>query len=296
MRIKLPLVAATMACVFGLPRAFAFPADPPSVDELIRRASRAVADDDTDQAFALLDDAVRLAGRDDPTPLILRGRLHYRRRNFSQSVADYTAAMDISEPTASTFDARGAARFCSGEIDAAITDFDSAIKLEPLRRAGHWQRGIAYYYAGEFQKGKLQFEGYQTVDQNDVENAVWCFMCMAREIGVDRARDAMLEIGPDRRVPMRQVYDLYAGTATIDDVFTAVGNAAKTDDAKNSALFYAHLYVGIYHDLVGEKTKAIDHLRRAVDDYEMAHYMYDVARIHLDTLRTPARAAASSSE
>ena len=45
--------------------------------------------------------------------------------------------------------------------------------LRPDQEPAHWKRGISYYYAGRFDEGRKQFEGYQTVDDNDVENAVW---------------------------------------------------------------------------------------------------------------------------
>lgn len=56
--------------------------------------------------------------------------------------------------------------------------------------------------------------------------------------------------------------------------------AAKADNE----LFYAHLYVGIYFDLLGDKEQALDHLNRATEDYRISHYMWDVARVHRDLL------------
>ena len=99
---------------------------------------------------------------------------------------------------------------------------------------------------------------------------------MARKDGIAKARTAILKIGDDRRVPMRQVYDLYKGELKVDDVM----KAAKA----NNELFYAHLYVGIYHDLLNEKQKAFEHLNKATEDYRIGHYMWDVARIHRDLL------------
>ena len=101
-------------------------------------------------------------------------------------------------------------------------------------------------------------------------------MCMARKDGIDKARKAILKIGNDKRVPMRQVYDLFKGDLKTDDVL----KAAKTDPQ----LFYAHLYVGIYFDLLGDKKQALAHLNKAADDYRIEHYMGDVARIHRDLL------------
>jgi lipoprotein NlpI len=170
----------------------------------------------------------------------------------------------------------GIENFKKGKIKESIDDFDRYIELKPSAKASHWQRGISYYYAGRYDEGRKQFEGYQEYDSNDVENAVWRFMCMARKDGVDSARKAILKIGDDKRVPMRQVYDLFKGDLKTEDVL----KAAKA----NNERFYAHLYVGIYHDLLNEKKAALEHLNKATEEYRIGHYMWDVARIHRDLL------------
>jgi len=70
--------------------------------------------------------------------------------------------------------------------------------------------GITCYYAGKFDEGKKQFEGYEQVDTNDVENAVWRYLCMAKSVGVEKARAQILKIGRDKRKPMMEVYALFA--------------------------------------------------------------------------------------
>ena len=55
--------------------------------------------------------------------------------------------------------------------------------------------------------------------------------------------------------------------------------------AKNSQLFYAHLYLGIWFDLLGERAKALGHLNKAADEHRIGHYMWDVARVHRDRLK-----------
>ena len=101
----------------------------------------------------------------------------------------------------------------AGQIKRSIDDFDRFVELKPQQEPHHWKRGISYYYAGRYDDGRRQFEGYQTVDDNDVENAVWRYLCMARSLGVQAARDAILKIKHDRRVPMMEVYALYSGNA-----------------------------------------------------------------------------------
>jgi lipoprotein NlpI len=50
-------------------------------------------------------------------------------------------------------------------------------------------------------------------------------------------------------------------------------------------LFYAHLYLGLYHEATGDQPRALEHLTKAAGDYQPGHYMGDVARVHRDLLR-----------
>jgi lipoprotein NlpI len=46
------------------------------------------------------------------------------------------------------------------------------------------------------------------------------------------------------------------------------------------ALFYAHLYLGLYYEATGNATLSKKHIRLATTDYAVDHYMGDVARVH----------------
>ena len=121
-------------------------------------------------------------------------------------------------------------------------------------------------------------------DDADVENAVWRFMCMVRSVGLEKAQAEMLKIGDDRRVPMRNIYELYRGKTTPEAVLAAAVKGEPGPELKSRQLFYAHLYLGIWFDLLGERAKALDHLNKATDDHRIDHYMWDVARVHRDRL------------
>ena len=171
-----------------------------------------------------------------------------------------------------------------GKFVESVADFDRYLMLHPDRANGHWRRGISLWYAGKYAAGMKQFEGYKKVDTNDVENAVWHFLCAARKDGVKKARAGILAIGKDRRVPMMQVYKLFKGTIKPEDVLAAA-NAGTVDDEKRKAmLFYAHLYLGLYHDVLGDKKRAAEHMALAADKYKIGHYMGEVARVHQEVL------------
>ncbi|MCP3918539.1 MAG: hypothetical protein GY711_23580 [bacterium] len=142
-------------------------------------------------------------------------------------------------------------------------------ELEPQ----HWRRGIAYYYAGEYEAGVKQFEQHRTVNPADVENAAWHSICRARASDAETAREALLPVGHDARVPMPKIYALFAGQATADEVVRAAGNDP-------GALFYAHLYVGLHHEALGAAEAASHHIQLAATTFSQPHYMGDVARVH----------------
>ncbi len=224
-----------------------------------------------------------LLGAQDSAEALRRGQVLEAQGKHEEALAEFDRAIALNPKEAEAYQERGCAYFKLGKFAESARDFDKYVELRPDRKVSHWQRGISYYYAGRYDDGRKQFEGYQNHDSNDVENAIWHFMCVARAEGMANARKQMLKIGDDRRVPMRQVYELFKGDLKPKDVLAA---ARESDSGRrNAALFYAHLYVGIYYDLTGERQKALEQLSRATDDYRIGHYMWDVARVHRDLLR-----------
>jgi tetratricopeptide (TPR) repeat protein len=175
---------------------------------------------------------------------------------------------------------RAIADFRSGRIAESVAAFDTLAQLLPGRAPGLWQRGIALYYAGRYSECRAQFESHRTVNPDDVENAAWHFACVARGETPDRARAALLPVGPDSRRPMREIYQLLRGTLTPEQVLAAAGGQLESQ-------FYAHLYVGLYFEAFRNSAGALEHITLAADDrYEAAGgYMHTVARIHREILQ-----------
>jgi len=169
--------------------------------------------------------------------------------------------------------------FFNGNIEASADGFDRVARLVPHLAPRLWQRGITLYYAGRYRDCREQFEAHRRVNPNDVENAAWHFLCVAKEESPDDARLALLPVGPDPRLPMRQVYELYAGTLTPDEVMSAA-------DGRLDAEFYAHLYLGLFAEALGETDVALSHIRAAAaPEYaQVGGYMHTVARVHLSLI------------
>lgn len=211
---------------------------------------------------------------------------HEAAGRWADAAEEYTAAIKLRPNQASLYDRRGGVYFKLGEIEKSLADFDKAIELNPGLEEDHWRRGISLYYAGRFAEGSEQFELGKSVYANDVENAVWRFICQARAEGVEEAREELLPIGHDRRVPLMVVYALFQQKATPEDVLSAAAAGDPDADLLQQQMFYAHLYLGLYFESHGKPEEAAKHIRLAAEKYPLnGHYMWDVARVHHERLQ-----------
>ena len=253
-----------------------------SVDRLLAESRAAWRAGQTDKALELATKAIE-AERDDSRLHLYRGTLYESLRRHKEALADFNRAIELEPNESDAYEHRGSELFKLGRFADSIADFDRQIALDPTSEAGHWKRGISYYFAGRYAEGRKQFEGYQTVDNNDVENAVWRFLCMARSDGVAAARDDLLKIKHDRRVPMMEIYSLFAGRTTPEQVLMAARAGDPAADELRHRLFYAELYLGLYYDALGDRSQARQHIQAAVEQ-KIGHYMWDVAKVCADVL------------
>lgn len=280
------LIAGLSLCLFvlanpDLPRV---EGDPASEDALAKHAAEMFEKGQRAESFLVLTRAIE----SDPSNAgyyFMRGRFYALDGQHEKAIADFGQVLKLNPKAALAFQYRGEERFKSGRIKESIDDFDRYLELSPADRPQHWQRGIALYYAGRYEDGRKQFELHQAVNPNDVENAVWHFLCVARSSGVEKARESLIRIDEDRRVPMAQIYALFAGKGSVDDVIKAVNAGNPSLKEMNQRLFYANLYIGLYYEAMGQKPLAREHILKAAEDYTAGHYMGDVARVHANLLR-----------
>ena len=182
--------------------------------------------------------------------------------------------------TVADFQSLGVKQFFNAEIKESIASWDKYLAKHPEDMPYHWQRGIALYYAERWHDGRAQFESHVKVNPQDVENSVWHFLCVAREVSVEAARKALLPVTQDVRVPMREVLNLFAGKGTSAAVIAAAEAVETGEQQKRDALCFAHLYLGLYEEAMGHKEEAKRHLLLSAKDYSMPHYMGKVAQLH----------------
>src|SRR5262245_10478976 len=171
--------------------------------------------------------------------------------------------------------------FRAARIPESIAAFEKAVRLVPNVKPQLWQLGISYYYAGEYEKGRRLFEAHQTVNPQDVENAIWHFLCVTRSDGIAAARKNFIRITDDRRVPMKELHALFAGKGDKDQVLAAARAGNPWPEELKGRLFYSHLYLGLHEEALSHPAESLAHVKQAAEEFGQPHYMWDVARIHL---------------
>ncbi len=189
------------------------------------------------------------------------------------------SAQEVVKPDPNALFREGVQAFYDAKPKESVAAFDKLIALEPAAKPQLWQRGLSLYLAGDFKGGREQFEVHQTVNSNDVENAAWHFICVARAENLEAARKALIPIEGDSRVPMKEVHDLFAGKGSVEAVLRAA-ESGEGEALKNHRC-YAHLYLGLYFEALGDEAKAKEHMLKAANDFRMDHYMGKSAQVHV---------------
>lgn len=171
----------------------------------------------------------------------------------------------------------------SGKPRAAVPLFDRYAAQRPAAKPYLWQRGIALFFAGRYEDGAKQFEIHREVNPNDVENAAWHFLCVAKGQSPERAKALLLPAPGDSRAPMEEVLQLLRSgeSSAVEERLAELG---KQTAAGQSAHFYGQLYLGLYDDALGKADEAQRHLDDAVT-LAPRNYMGDVARVYAAELK-----------
>ena len=171
----------------------------------------------------------------------------------------------------------------AGKAQTAVPLFDRYLKSHPEDSPQLWQRGIALYFIGEHEAAARQFEIHRTVNPNDVENAAWHFLCVAKAQSPAEAKAKLLPAPGDPRPPMAEVLEMFK-TGDTKVVIDKVESMPADSRQRASAKFYGDFYLGLYADALGRADDAKKFMSEAAEKAPR-NYMGDVARVYAKHLR-----------
>jgi len=210
---------------------------------------------------------------------------------FRESEKKLTDSIQTEPKNVELYSRRGDAQFFQGKFAEAVADYDQMVALDAELETAHWRRGIAHFYAEDFDKAAHQFEIYHTFDNVDRENGIWRYLSQVKSIGRDKARQNLLKYAKDDREPFPAVYKLFAGEMTPAEILDGIAKAELTKEDRAKRLFYAELYIGLNHYVDEEPADAQRHLAEAVkNDWGRKsgygpNFMWHVGRLQEDILR-----------
>lgn len=183
---------------------------------------------------------------------------------------------------------RGDLQMFLAQFQEAETSYRRMVELDPALDASHWRLGIACFMAQHPQAGADQFEKYHSFDSVDRENGIWRYFCHHRASGKEKAQKQLIRYETDDRPPFREVYQLFQGTLTPEQVLKAASDAPQA--GRQSRLFYSHLYVGLNAALENQRDVAIQSLQQAtLNPWPQSagygpRYMWHIGRLQLNLL------------
>src|SRR5262249_46943154 len=209
---------------------------------------------------------------------------------FDEDIARLTGQIEKAPKSVDFYSQRGDAYFFRGKFAEAVADYARMVELKPDLETSHWRKGIACFYAKRFRDAAKQFEIYHSFDNVDRENGIWRYLSQTKALGRDKAREGLLKYEKDDREPFPDVYRLFAGDITGDELLKKIRDAKISDQQRQQRLFYAELYVGLNEFVEGRLESAEQHLRLAAKNEWGSKagggpgYMWHVARVHHDLL------------
>ena len=209
---------------------------------------------------------------------------------FDDEIARLTGQIEKAPKTVDLYSQRGDAFFFRGKFAEAVADYEKIVELKADLETSHWRKGIAYFYARRYKDAAKQFENYHLFDNVDRENGFWRYLSQTKAIGREKAREGLLKYEKDDREPFPDVYRLFAGDISADELLKRIKDSKLSDQQRQQRLFYAELYVGLNEFVEGRLESAEQHLGLAAKNEWGSKagggpgYMWHVARVHHDLL------------
>ncbi|MEP3478122.1 MAG: hypothetical protein ABJZ55_02630 [Fuerstiella sp.] len=195
-----------------------------------------------------------------------------------------------SRTTINVWSRRADSLFFLERFSEAVKEYEQMIAIDPELKESHWRLGIAYFFNNEPNKAVQIFEGYHSFDDVDRENGIWRFLSQFKATNPKTAGQELLKYAKDDREPFPDVYRLFEGNMTIEQVIDSIPSNLSAKETEQRS-FYVRLYCGMLCVVKKQNSEAIKHLDRAVQ-YQWPqtagygpNYMWHVARIQLNQLK-----------
>jgi tetratricopeptide (TPR) repeat protein len=89
--------------------------------------------------------------------LLLSANANYKNRNYHESIADYTKAIQLDPTDALAYCGRGVAYYRLSDGHRALKDYNRAIELDPNLSIAYYRRGFLNYVAKDYSSAIIDY-------------------------------------------------------------------------------------------------------------------------------------------
>jgi len=186
----------------------------------------------------------------------------------SDAIAVYERATILGPDNPNAFNNLGTAYLQLGELEKAVAAYERSLAIEP-RRASYSNSGTVYYYLGQQRKAAEMFR--KAIELAPSDHRLWGNLADALVYDSQAAEavktyrralelaEGELEINPKHAVNQAQAAYYASRLGNGDRARRSIAVAL----AEGNASYYVHYYVGLAELGLGNKERAVTHIRRA---------------------------------
>jgi lipoprotein NlpI len=212
-----------------------------------------------------------------------RGIARTQLGEYDAAISDLDMAIRVNPRAARAMTSRGIAWHGRGDYERAIADYDAAILLDPRDVLAVNNRGLARYFQGEFALAARDFAQTRQLSQSDAYVAIWSYLARTRNGESVRPEfEQNARELPDDAWPA-PVLRAYLGQISPEALLAAAAHSDARKQAEHRC--EANYYLGQWHVIRGEREPAVAHFRAAQDQCPRFFLEYTGAAAELKRLK-----------
>ncbi len=194
-----------------------------------------------------------------------RGYAYFDQGQIDRAIAEYSSAIRVAPKDAQSHHLRGFAYFTKGAMNQAIADSTAAIRLDPSSAVSLRARGLAQLYSGHPRPAADDFAAAVRLAPSDLLGVIWLHVARTRAGQADQQEFATNVTKVDHRTWPGPLANVLKGEITQEQLGD-IAKSAQGEKSQNERVCDAQVYLGLLQLAAGDKEEARSFFRAAEAD------------------------------
>jgi len=202
-----------------------------------------------------------------------RGNHYGKLWHFDKAISDYTSAIELNPQLIDAYIDRSVAYARLEKYNAAFDDLNQALHIDSNNLRAYVTRGSLSFLVGKYDLAAADYRRYLQLNPRDIYRMLWLFLSEKyhdRKAATDVqqfSRNVNLDEWPGA------ILKLYLDEVDADAVITALAKGVPDMDAKHAC--EAYFYLGQYFLLQNDRKKALELFNKAVATQAKTYVEYE---------------------